>query len=102
MADNVELVYANRFAGTEELRSRIWSVLTRHFFQRWVRQNDTVLDLGAGYCEFINNIKAAKKYAMDLNPRTMSRADRDVQPIVHDVSTAWPLEPESLDVIFQQ
>jgi SAM-dependent methyltransferase len=100
MAENVELVYANRFAGAEELRSRVWSVLTRYFFQRWVRASDTVLDLGAGYCEFINNIQAARKYAVDLNPATAARAGRDVQAIIHDVSAALPLEAESVDVIF--
>ena len=35
----------------------------------------SILDLGCGYCQFINHIVSAGKYGMDLNPpgRTMPR-----------------------------
>ena len=32
------------------------------------RPMPTVLDMAAGHCEFINNIKAARRLAVDLNP----------------------------------
>ena len=35
------------------------------------KKNFTVLDIGAGYCEFINNIQCAQKYAIDLNGKEM-------------------------------
>jgi SAM-dependent methyltransferase len=100
MAQPVEAVYSRRFAGTEEHRRGVWEVLTRHYFQRWVGRDDTVLDLGAGYCEFINNIQAAKKLALDLNPATRAKAAPDVQVFSQDVVEPWPLSPLSLDVIF--
>lgn len=100
MRENLELIYENRFAGMQERRQQIWSVLIRHFFQRWVRPTDTVLDLGPGYCEFINNVTAAKKYALDLNPAFRSRAGHDVNAIVHDLATPWPLQEASVDVVF--
>lgn len=100
MAQPVEAVYSRRFAGAEEHRRGVWEVLTHHYFQRWVARGDTVLDLGAGYCEFINNIQAAKKLALDLNPATRAKAAPDVQVLSQDVVEPWPLSPASVDVIF--
>lgn len=58
---NLDLLYQGRFSKQEvEDKSRIWEVLCKHFFQEYVSPNDTVLDLGAGYCDFINNIQCGK------------------------------------------
>lgn len=97
---NIENTYAHRFDRAESDRNLVWKVLTHDFFQRWVGQSATVLDLGAGYCEFINNISAAHKYAVDLNPVTPSKADPDVTVCTHDASKPWPLAAESIDVVF--
>jgi ubiquinone/menaquinone biosynthesis C-methylase UbiE len=59
-----------------------------------------VLDLGAGWGEFTRNIKAAKKYSMDLNPECGKRVAGISQFLQQDCSTAWPLENESLDIVF--
>ncbi|MDE7313839.1 MAG: class I SAM-dependent methyltransferase [Eubacterium sp.] len=49
-------------------KSAVWNVLCKYFFGKWVSPKDTVVDVAAGYCEFINCVKAKKKYAFDLNP----------------------------------
>ena len=56
-----------RFAGKTDYRTQVWRVLASYFGQ-WFPSTGAVLDLGAGYCEFINNATARVKYAMDLNP----------------------------------
>jgi SAM-dependent methyltransferase len=96
----VESIYAQRFSGIEAQRDRVWQILTRHYFQRWITSTDTVLDLGAGYCEFINNIKAGKKIAVDLNPVTPLKAAADVTVISQDVTATWRVETQSVDVVF--
>jgi SAM-dependent methyltransferase len=96
----VESIYSRRFSGSEAQRERVWQVLTRYYFQRWVGRTDTVLDLGAGYCEFVNNIKAGRKIAVDLNPVTCVRAAPDVTVVSQDVATAWRVETQSVDVVF--
>lgn len=100
MEQNLELIYDKRFAGSEKERVKVWRVLTHHFFQRWVRFTDTVLDVGSGYCEFINNIQAAGKYALDLNPATATRAGADVKVLSQDVTKPWPLSSSSINVVF--
>jgi SAM-dependent methyltransferase len=96
----LEAIYANRFAGEEAERERLWRVLTRSYFQQWIGPGDTVLDVGAGYCEFINNIEAAHKYALDLNPMTRSKAAPDVSVLSQDVSRPWELDPETINLVF--
>ena len=59
-----------------------------------------VLDLGAGYCEFINNATAEVKYAMDLNPDVHQRAAQGVTVLQQDCSDPWPLPEGKLDAVF--
>ncbi|MDP9054005.1 MAG: class I SAM-dependent methyltransferase [Acidobacteriota bacterium] len=97
---DLELIYNQRFSGLQDYRREIWEVLCRDIFSRYVCPNSTVLDLGSGYCEFINEIAAARKYAMDLNPATALRAQEGISVIQQDCSEEWPLSSASLDVIF--
>lgn len=98
--EELSKIYHRRFARTATYRNRVWQVLTQHFFQRWVKPSAAVLDLGCGYGEFINNIKAARKYAMDLNPRAAEKLAKDVEFVQQDCAARWPFGPDSLDVVF--
>ncbi len=97
---DLQRMYRTRFDGRIEYRKKVWRVLVNDYFQSFVRPKDTVLDLGAGYGEFINHIQCEKKYAMDLNPDTSLKVDADVEVLLHDCSTPWPLPDNSVDVIF--
>lgn len=101
-ATNLDLhdTYARRFAGQEVRRKQVWEVLCRNFFQRWVPLEGSVLDLGAGYCEFINSIHAKNRFALDLNPATIGHAKDGVTVLSQDVAKTWDLPPSSIDVIF--
>lgn len=93
-------IYSRRFAGIEKRRTEVWRILARHYFNRWVRPADSVVDLGAGYCEFINSIQAAHKIALDTNPVTAAKAIPGVKVLQQDATKEWPIPPESADVIF--
>jgi SAM-dependent methyltransferase len=92
-------IYQNRFAGRSEYREKVWTVLCT-FFSKWIHADAIVLDLGCGYCEFINNISARRKYAMDLNPAVNKQAAPGVMVLQQDCSAEWQISPNSLDVIF--
>jgi SAM-dependent methyltransferase len=98
--DHQRALYNRRFAGTEQRRVEVWRTLARHYLTRWIKPTNTVLDVGAGYCEFINSIDAAHKYALDLNPATANKAAPGVTVLSQEASQAWPLPPESVDVVF--
>lgn len=92
--------YNLRFANMQSYRDEVWKILTRDFFQHYIRSDETVLDLGCGWGEFINNINAGKKYAMDMNPSAEKRLNKDVIFINQNCSAQWELADESLDVVF--
>ena len=93
-------IYAQRFAANLDYRKRVWRVLIDSFFQQYVSRDATVLDLGCGYGEFINQVDAGRKYAMDLNPDAPRYLTDNVRVIRQDCSQPWPVEEASLDVIF--
>lgn len=93
-------IYRRRFADTAAYRWQVWSVLTKQFFQRWIPTDATVLDLGCGYGEFINQIKASRKLAMDLNPDVPKYLDDNVEFIRQDCSARWSVPSDSLDIVF--
>jgi SAM-dependent methyltransferase len=96
----LSLIYHRRFARTAQYRNKVWQVLSREFFQKWIPADARVLDLGCGYGEFINNISAGKKLAMDLNPVVTQHLAPGVELIQQDCSAPWPFPDNSLDVIF--
>ncbi len=99
-AEDLSRIYSARFDAVQSYRNRIWEVLTRAFFQKWIPQNASVLDLGCGYGEFINNIEATVKYGMDLNPQSRKKLAPTVTFLEQDCSHAWPLPEGSLDIVF--
>ena len=96
----LERSYERRFASRREYRWRLWTLLTRRVFQRYLAETGSVLELGCGWGEFINQIRAGRKLAMDLNPGAAGRLGADVEFVHQDCSQAWPLPPDGLDLVF--
>lgn len=92
--------YERRFQGTLTYRDRVWQVLVRHVFSRYIPPDSTVLDLGCGYGQFINAVECKSKLAMDMNPDTRTHLRSDVHFLQQDCSTTWPLANGELDVVF--
>ena len=99
-AIDLERTYDRRFAEAQEYRLRVWEVLIRDFFQRFVPDDGNVMDLGCGFGEFINQIRARDRFAMDLNTAARARLGEQVTFLPQDCSTRWLLDDESLDVVF--
>jgi hypothetical protein len=49
----------------DQRRDVLWETLWRYFFSTMIRPDDCVLDLGAGYCNFINTAVARRRIAID-------------------------------------
>jgi SAM-dependent methyltransferase len=58
--------FASRFPA-DPRRDGVWKALCA-YLQRFVPEAGAVLDLGAGYCSFINHIRAADRHALDSFP----------------------------------
>lgn len=98
--DPLDSIYGRRFDAIADYRNSVWQRLCKEFFSRYVKPNDVVLDLGCGYGEFINNIPARKKFAMDLNPNVPGRLVSNVECLMQDCSDTWSIPDQTLDVVF--
>ena len=97
---NLTQIYEKRFSGHEIYRNRVWKIIIRGFFSKWIKNTDHILDLGCGYGEFINHANCELRHAMDLNPKTGSLLDEDIIFHEQDCSTPWKIEANSLDLVF--
>lgn len=84
----------------DERRTTLWETLATYFFQQYVGSNDTVLELGAGYCDFINTIRAKRKLALDIWEEIPKYANSDVECVVGDLMEVALLEDSSIDFVF--
>lgn len=99
---DVKKLYDKRFTTFERIRKKeLWRILCRNFLQKYVNSADSVVDVGAGNCEFINNIKARVKYALDINKDLKKKAGKDVVVKIFPVKSLRNVfKPSSLNVIF--
>ena len=94
-------LYRFRFRESDrEKKMQIWKVLCEHYFQGLIGEGKVVVDLACGYGEFINNIKAAKKYGIDLNPDAPKFVQPDVQFCACRADKIDPIASDSVDVVF--
>ena len=90
--------FETRFAVNRN-RQKVWQKLTP-YFQKFISEEDTLLELGAGYCYFINKIKSARKIGVDTFEKLDFYSNDDVETHVEDARYLSFIETASVDVIF--
>jgi len=97
----LEKLYRHRFDEQDlPAKKAVWKVLCDHFFSSYVRPQDVVVDVGAGYCEFINQIKARRRIAVDLNARVSEFAAPGVEWLQESCTELGSIADNSVDVVF--
>ena len=81
-------------------RARIWRALWRFWFSKRIGADDTVLDLGSGYGDFINAVRAKRRIATDQWPGLRDYAEPSVEVIIGSVDEIAGIEPGSVDYAF--
>ena len=81
-------------------RATVWKTLIELVFCKFAPANSTVLELGAGFCEFINHFPASRKYAIDLWPDFGKHANPDVHTIVGSVTDLSAIPDAAVDMVF--
>jgi SAM-dependent methyltransferase len=94
-------IYDRRFSEAElAAQRRFWGPICR-YLQRYVAIEGATLDLGAGYCHFVNNIRSRTKLALDLNGDSLRKwAGPGVDCIVSSGADLWMIPSSSLDTVF--
>src|SRR2546423_9005938 len=78
-------IYHHRWNARElaELRA-IWNILVHEYFQALIPADGAVLDIGCGFCHFLNAVKAKERIGVDADPQAQSFADPGVE--VHTIA----------------
>jgi SAM-dependent methyltransferase len=80
-------------------RFRVWQLICE-WLQQEVPADGYVLELGAGYCDFINNIQAARKVAVDIVETVRQAAASTVEAHVSSCTHLDFVTTDSVDVVF--
>ncbi len=80
-------------------REKVWRHLCDHL-SRYVRPDADVLELGAGWCDFSNFVKARRVVAMDLDATVVRAAAPHVEAEVGDCTDLSRFDGDSFDVVF--
>lgn len=78
-------------------RSKVWKAIAE-YIQKHIQANASILEIGAGYCDFINQIKGNVKVAVDINANAKEYCNSDVTFITSSIFDIKILE--KFDVIF--
>lgn len=81
-------------------REPVWRSVTRYIQKKYIPPNSRILDLGAGYCDFINNAEGVERHAVDIWSRVGDFAKGDVQAHVGSCTELGFLADRSVDVVF--
>lgn len=81
----------------DESKATVWSVVSDYLDTKY-GIGETVVDIGAGYGYFIENVDAEQKFAVDHSSYPLKRTTGDVDSLVGDV-TEIPLEDAAADTV---
>jgi ubiquinone/menaquinone biosynthesis C-methylase UbiE len=90
--------FTTRFS-YDDRRENVWKRVA-HYLKRYIPANATVLDLGAGYCSFINNVEAKEKHALDIFTDLKKYAAQGVQCHVQSSTHMPSLKTSHFDIVF--
>jgi len=82
----------------DTVRLTLWRVLAE-YLSTYISPQAQVLELGAGYCCWINHVHAVHRVAVDIWDDMPRYADPEVQTIQHDLSKGLPTFGHPFDVI---
>ncbi len=66
-------------------RSVVWEAIADHL-AGWIPPAAHVLEIGAGYCDWINHVKGARRVAVDLWPELPRFSAPGVEPVILDAT----------------
>ena len=91
--------YFNTRYSPDPSRKVVWKAICE-YLQQFIEPNKTILEIGPGYCDFINQIQGSKKYAVDVNPEVRTYCASDVNFVPSSFPDSLNIPPQSIDVVF--
>jgi SAM-dependent methyltransferase len=99
MTGPAEAYFQTRLA-YDAKRKVLWGTLAEEVFQPLIGPDDTVIELGAGWCDFINSVTASRRVAVDVWPGVTQAAAPGVETHVASADDLGFLPDGSANVVF--
>lgn len=84
----------------DQRRGVLWQALWRYFFKARIASDACVLDLGAGYGDFINSVTARRRIAVDAWPGLEARVAPGVEAVISSVTDLSAIDDGCVDYAF--
>jgi SAM-dependent methyltransferase len=81
-------------------RTRVWRAIINYLEKYTGKSCDSVIDIGCGYGDFINNVNAKNRYAIDLNADAAGYLSDSVQFHSTKVTDLSCIADSSIDIAF--
>ncbi|MFI5222444.1 MAG: class I SAM-dependent methyltransferase [Bacteroidia bacterium] len=81
---NFNRIYEYRFKGIDKHKKlSTWKIIAGFIYNK-LDQPLSIIDPAAGDCEFINQVPASERWAVDMNEQTKNAASHDVKVVIGD------------------
>lgn len=91
--------YATRYT-PDPGRAKVWRAIVEYLKQKYVNNAESILDLGCGYGDFINNISAKNRIAVDRNPASRTYLENSVHFICSSAEDLSMVGAATIDLVF--
>jgi len=91
--------YRNTRFAPDARRAVVWRAIAA-FVERYIEPGASLVDLGSGYCDFVNAVRARRRWAVDLYMDPSEHAVEGVTPLRADVCELGALPEGEIDVVF--
>jgi len=81
-------------------RQVLWSALWDYSLRHVMKDTSTLVEIGAGWCDFINNATSERRIAVDIWPGVTAAAAPEVEAHVGSAERLSFLEDASVDSVF--
>jgi SAM-dependent methyltransferase len=90
--------FATRFS-YDPARDVVWQEVSRYLQPADIPEGVTIVELGAGYCHFINNLRGKARHAVDLSPDLQSHVGPGVAAHVGSATSLHMFGDGTVDVV---
>lgn len=81
-------------------RDLVWKEVCKFLQRKYIPEGSRILDAGAGYCNFINNIYAKDKHAVDIYSKLSRYANDDVEAHILSCTELDCFDDDFFDIVF--
>lgn len=93
----IDPYYASRFQ-FNPIRQLVWREIIK-YESKYIPPHAIIVDLGAGYCDFINMVHGQKRFAVDYSPELEKYVGQGVYAVHNVVTDLSPIETGTVDII---